>query len=102
MGYLVGKFTTEALLRMGEGAEYNVETVNQAIFDLVDAESDMLCKPWYYSSGLDVGNVSNNVDRTVAPMDGNMVQVEDCFEILATDNNPLQAIRDAEAARAAG
>jgi hypothetical protein len=26
-----------------------------------------------------------------------MVQFEDCFEILATDNNPLQAIRDAEA-----
>jgi hypothetical protein len=38
----------------------------------------------------------------VVPMDGNMVEFEECFEILATDNNPLQAIRDAEAARAAG
>ncbi len=51
MGYLVGKFTTEALLRMGEGAEYTVETVNAAIYALTDAESDMLCKPWYYTSG---------------------------------------------------
>jgi branched-chain amino acid transport system substrate-binding protein len=97
MGYLVGKFTTEALLRMGEGAEYNVETVNAAIYALTNAESDMLCKPWYYSSGTGA-NVSNNTDRTVAPMDGNMVQVEDCFDILATENNPLQSIRDAEAA----
>jgi branched-chain amino acid transport system substrate-binding protein len=97
MGYLVGKFTTEALLRMGEGAEYNVETVNEAIRTLTDAESDMLCKPWYFSNNLGTGNVSNNTDRTVVPQDGNMVQFEDCFEILATDNNPLQAIRDAEA-----
>jgi branched-chain amino acid transport system substrate-binding protein len=96
MGYLVGKFTTEALLRMGEGAEYNVETVNESIRSLTAAESDMLCKPWYYSNNLGTGNVSNNTDRTVVPMDGNMVQHEDCFEILATDNNPLQEIRDAE------
>ena len=104
MGYLVGKFTTEALLRMGEGAEYTVESVNQAIYDLSGAESDMLCKPWYYSSGISSdqfpngANVSNNTDRTVTPMGGKMVQAEDCFEILATDNNPLQLIRDAEAA----
>jgi branched-chain amino acid transport system substrate-binding protein len=98
MGYLVGKFTTEALLRMGEGAEYNVETVNEAIRSLRDAESDMLCKPWYFSNNIGTGNVSNNTDRTVVPMDGNMVQHEDCFDILATENNPLQAIRDAEAA----
>ena len=52
MGYLVGKTTTEALLRMGEGAEYTVESVNQAIYDLTDMESDMWCKPWYYSSGI--------------------------------------------------
>jgi branched-chain amino acid transport system substrate-binding protein len=96
MGYLVGKFTTEALLRMGEGAEYNVETVNESIRSLTAAESDMLCKPWYFSNNLGTGNVSNNTDRTVVPQDGNMVQFEDCFEILATDNNPLQAIRDAE------
>ncbi len=96
MGYLVGKFTTEALLRMGEGAEYNVETVNAAIRGLVNAESDMLCKPWYFSNNLGTGNVSNNTDRTVVPQGGAMVQFEDCFEIQETDNNPLAAIRAGE------
>lgn len=107
MGYLVGKTATEALLRMGEGAEYTVESVNASIHSLTDMESDMWCRPWYYSSGIqsdqfpDGANVSNNTDRTVTPQNGAMVQAEDCFEILATDNNPLQLIRDAEAARAA-
>jgi branched-chain amino acid transport system substrate-binding protein len=96
MGYLVGKFTTEALLRMGEGAEYNVETVNAAIRSLTNAESDMLCKPWYFSNNLGTGNVSNNTDRTVVPQGGAMVQFEDCFEIQETDNNPLATIRAAE------
>jgi branched-chain amino acid transport system substrate-binding protein len=96
MGYLVGKATTEALLRMGEGAEYNVETVNAAIGGLTDMESDMWCKPWYFSNNLGTGNVSNNTDRTVVPQDGNMVQFEDCFEIQETDNNPLAEIRAAE------
>jgi branched-chain amino acid transport system substrate-binding protein len=98
MGYLVGKFTTEALLRMGEDAEYTVESVNAAIYDLTNAESDMLCKPWYYTSGVGA-NVSNNTDRTVSPDGGVMVQVEDCFEVAATDNNPLAEIREAEAAQ---
>jgi branched-chain amino acid transport system substrate-binding protein len=96
MGYLVGKFTTEALLRMGPDAEYTVETVNAAIGSLVNAESDMLCKPWYFSNNLGTGNVSNNTDRTVVPQDGNMVQKEDCFEIQETENNPLAEIRAAE------
>jgi branched-chain amino acid transport system substrate-binding protein len=95
MGYLVGKFTTEALLRMGEGAEYTVETVNAAIYGLTNAESDMLCRPWYYTSTTGA-NVSNNTDRTVAPRDGVMVQMEDCFDILETENNPLAAIREFE------
>lgn len=105
MGYLVGKFTTEALLRMGEGAEYTVETVNAAIYALTGAESDLLCKPWYYTSGTGQ-NVSNNTDRTVAPDGDKMSQVEDCFDVEAIDKddaagiggNPLGAIREAEAA----
>ncbi|WP_052664899.1 ABC transporter substrate-binding protein [Nitriliruptor alkaliphilus] len=95
MGYLVAKFTTEALLRMGPDAEYTVETVNQAIGALTDAESDMLCEPWYFSNDLGTGNVSNNTDRTVVPMDGAMVEFEGCFDIQATDENPLAQIRAA-------
>ena len=47
-------------------------------------------------------NVSNNTDLTVAPQDGNMVQVEECFEIAALDGEtrrttPSTQIRAAEA-----
>ena len=98
MGYLVAKAATEALLRMGDGAEYTPETVNEAFKNLTDVESDMWCKPWYFSSGLPDGNVSNNTDYTVTPAGDRMDLVEDCFEIAALDNNPLDAIRAAEAA----
>ena len=54
-----------------------------------------LCAPWYYDSTTG-SNVSNNIDLTVAPEDGNMVQVEDCFEITDLPGNPLDEIRAAE------
>jgi branched-chain amino acid transport system substrate-binding protein len=93
MGYLIGRATTEALLSI-EG-DITKESVNEAIFNLKGFESDMLCKPWYYTNGSSA-NVSNNTDRTVTPMDGNMVQVEDCFEIAELDTNPLAEIRSNE------
>jgi branched-chain amino acid transport system substrate-binding protein len=98
MGYLAAKAATEALLRMGEGAEYTQETVNEAFRTLVGMESDMLCKPWYFSSGLPDGNVSNNTDYTVVPAGDRMELKEDCFDIAALPSNPLDAIREAEAA----
>jgi branched-chain amino acid transport system substrate-binding protein len=98
MGYLAAKAATEALLRMGEGAEMSQETVNEAFRTLVGVESDMWCKPWYFSSGLPDGNVSNNTDYTVVPAGDRMDLLEDCFEIAALPGNPLDAIRAAEAA----
>ena len=58
----------------------------------------MWCEPWYFSSGLDEGNVSNNTDYTVVPAGERMDLKEDCFEIAALPGNPLDAIRAAEAA----
>jgi branched-chain amino acid transport system substrate-binding protein len=98
MGYLAAKAATEALLRMGEGAEYTPETVNEAFRTVTNVESDMWCKPWYFSSGLPDGNVSNNTDYTVVPAGDRMELLEDCFEIAALPSNPLDAIRAAEAA----
>jgi branched-chain amino acid transport system substrate-binding protein len=103
MGYLVAKAATEALLRMGDGAEYTQATVNEAFKNLTDVQSDMWCKPWYFSSGLPDGNVSNNTDYTVVPGGDVMVKKEDCFEIAALPGwpdkgNPLDLIRAAEAA----
>lgn len=93
MGYLAGRAATEALLRI-EG-DITKESVNDAFQSLTNFSSDIWCKPWYFASTLDA-NVSNNVDLTVAPQDGNMVQVEDCFEIAALPANPLEAIRAKE------
>jgi branched-chain amino acid transport system substrate-binding protein len=98
MGYLAAKAATEALLRMGEGAEYTAATVNEAFRTVTGVESDMWCKPWYFSSGLPDGNVSNNTDYTVVPAGDRMELKEDCFEIAALPSNPLDAIRAAEAA----
>ena len=93
MGYLVGRFTTEALLSID--GDITKESVNDAIFNLTGMASDMLCKPWYYQNGSSA-NVSNNTDRTVTPKDGTMVQQEDCFEVAALPTNPLAEIRSNE------
>jgi branched-chain amino acid transport system substrate-binding protein len=90
MGYLIGRATTEALLSID--GEITAESVNEAIFNLKDFESDMLCKPWYYTNGSSA-NVSNNTDRTVVPEGDNMVLFEDCFEVAALETNPLAEIR---------
>ena len=86
MGYLVGRFTTEALLSID--GDITKESVNDAIFNLTGMASDMLCKPWYYQNGSSA-NVSNNTDRTVAPQDGNMVEVGGVLRDRRTADQPV-------------
>jgi len=93
MGFLAGKAATEALLRI-EG-DITVESVNAAFKALTNVTSDIWCKPWYYDSTVGA-NVSNNTDLTVAPLDGNMVQKEDCFDIAVLPDNFLGEIRAKE------
>jgi branched-chain amino acid transport system substrate-binding protein len=93
MGYLAGRVATDALL--GIEGDITKESVNEAFRSITNFASDIWCRPWYFDSTVG-SNVSNNVDITVAPMDGNMVQVEDCFEIAELPNNPLAEIRAAE------
>jgi branched-chain amino acid transport system substrate-binding protein len=93
MGYLAGRVATEALL--GIEGEITKDSVNEAFRTITNFESDIWCKPWYFDSGTG-SNVSNNTDITVTPMDGNMVQVEECFEIAELPGNPLAEIRAAE------
>jgi branched-chain amino acid transport system substrate-binding protein len=93
MGYLAGRVATDALL--GIEGDITKESVNEAFRSITNFTSDIWCKPWYYDSTVG-SNVSNNVDLTVAPEDGNMVQVEDCFEIAELPDNPLAEIRAAE------
>jgi branched-chain amino acid transport system substrate-binding protein len=93
MGYLSGRVATDALL--GIEGDITKESVNEAFKNTKNFVSDIWCAPWYYDSGTGQ-NVSNNIDLTVAPEDGNMVQVEDCFEITDLPDNPLDEIRAAE------
>jgi len=94
MGYLAGRVATEALL--GIEGDITQESVNAAFKSLTNFTSDIFCKPWYYDSTVGQ-NVSNNTDLTVAPVDGKMVQVEDCFDIADLEASPLDQIRAKEA-----
>ena len=93
MGYLAGRVATDAL--MGIEGEITKESVNEAFRGIKNFVSDIWCKPWYFESGIGA-NVSNNVDLTVAPRDGEMVQLEECFEIAELPDNNLAEIRQAE------
>jgi branched-chain amino acid transport system substrate-binding protein len=93
MGYLAGRVATDAL--MGIEGEITKESVNEAFRGIKNFVSDIWCQPWYFESGTGA-NVSNNVDLTVAPRDGEMVQLEECFEIAELPDNNLAEIRQAE------
>jgi branched-chain amino acid transport system substrate-binding protein len=93
MGYLAGRVATDAL--MGIEGEITKESVNEAFRGIKNFVSDIWCQPWYFDSGTGA-NVSNNVDLTVAPRDGEMVQLEECFEIAELPGNNLAEIRQAE------
>ena len=95
MGYLAGRTATDAML--GIQGDITKESVNAAFKAMKNFTSDLWCKPWYFDSTVGK-NVSNNTDLTVAPKDGNMVQVEDCFAIAELPANPLAEIRAREEA----
>jgi branched-chain amino acid transport system substrate-binding protein len=93
MGYLAGRVATDAL--MGIEGDITKESVNEAFRGIKNFVSDIWCQPWYFESGTGA-NVSNNVDLTVAPRDGEMVQLEECFPIAELPDNNLAEIRQAE------
>jgi branched-chain amino acid transport system substrate-binding protein len=93
MGYLAGRVATDAL--MGIEGDITKESVNEAFRGITNFVSDIWCQPWYFESGTGA-NVSNNVDLTVAPRDGEMVQMEECFPIAELPDNNLAEIRQAE------
>jgi branched-chain amino acid transport system substrate-binding protein len=94
MGYLMGEFMTNALEAV-QGDDYNVDTVNEAVFNLQNQETDILCRPWYY--GKAPLHIPNNVDWTTTPKEGVMVIKEDCFEI-SGDEPDIAKVREIEAA----
>jgi branched-chain amino acid transport system substrate-binding protein len=81
MGFIEARIATEALQKV-EG-EYTKESVNEAFLNVKNFETDILCNPWYYGEA--PLHIPNNVDRTVTPQGGRMVQEEDCFPISDVD-----------------
>jgi branched-chain amino acid transport system substrate-binding protein len=86
MGYMDGKFATNALLSI-KGA-ITAASYNGAVKALKNQKTDMLCKPWY------VGNLAyhipNNWDITVDYKGGNVVVKEGCFAIAPVDKSIAQ------------
>jgi branched-chain amino acid transport system substrate-binding protein len=92
MGFIEARIATEALL--GVEGEYTKESVNEAFKNVKNFETDILCEPWYYGEA--PLHLPNNVDRTVTPEGGVMVEAEDCFPISDVDPAIAQ-VREIEA-----
>lgn len=82
MGYLDAKFATQALLSVT--GPITVKSYNDAVANLKDEKTDMLCKPWY------VGNlpyhIPNNTDITVDYAGGQVIPKQSCFQIAPIDS----------------
>jgi branched-chain amino acid transport system substrate-binding protein len=76
-GFLQARIASTALL--GIKGAITAKSANAAIGDVKDFKTDLLCKPWYF--GKAPLHIPNNVDLTVTPQDGKMVQEEDCTPI---------------------
>jgi branched-chain amino acid transport system substrate-binding protein len=81
MGFTAAEITVSAL-RTIEG-EYTVKSVNEAIKNVKDFKTDILCKPWYYGDA--PLHIPNNTDWTSTPKNGKMVIKEQCFGISEVD-----------------
>jgi branched-chain amino acid transport system substrate-binding protein len=95
-GFLQARITTQALL--GIKGTITAKTANAALESVKGFKTDMLCKPWYF--GKAPLHIPNNVDLTVTPKGGKMVQDEDCFPI--SDAEPqIKQVRAIEAQQGA-
>ncbi len=93
MGYLMGEFMTNALETVK--GDYTLQSVSQAVFNLKNQKTDILCRPWY--TGHAPLHIPNNVDWTSTPKQGKMVIKEDCFEI-SEDEPDIAKVRQIEEA----
>jgi branched-chain amino acid transport system substrate-binding protein len=94
MGFLAGRFMAEALFNVVEsGQELTQETVNLAVRDLVNLETDVLCKPWYF--GDLKSHLPNNGSLATTREKGKAVPlIDDCFPNPVTDPIIAQAYLD--------
>ena len=81
MGYLLGKFLTDALQK--DPGPYTMANVNAAIKAIKDEKTELLCQPWVY--GNYPLHIPNNADFTTTPDNGKMVTAQGCFNVSSAD-----------------
>ena len=86
MGFMAGKFSTNALLSIK--GPITAKSYNAAVVNLKNQKTDMLCKPWYV--GKLPYHIANNWDITVDYKAGKVVVKEKCFAIQAVDKSIAQ------------
>lgn len=94
MGYLMGRISVQALLSI-KGDDYTVKTYNDAVRNVKDFKTDILCEPWYY--GKAPLHIPNHVDWTTTPSGGKMVIKEECFKISNVEPD-IKKVEDIEKA----
>jgi branched-chain amino acid transport system substrate-binding protein len=87
MGFMAGKFATQALLNVK--GPVTAKSYNAAVRALKNQKTDMLCKPWYVGNALPY-HIPNNTDITVDYKDGKVVLKEKCFAIAPVDKELAQ------------
>jgi branched-chain amino acid transport system substrate-binding protein len=81
MGFLLGKFATDALQKVN--GQYTIQTVNAAFKAIKDEKTEMLCQPWVYGSY--ALHIPNNADFTTTPENGKMITAQGCFNVSSAD-----------------
>jgi branched-chain amino acid transport system substrate-binding protein len=81
MGFLVGKFTTNALLSIKGPVTF--KSYNAAAVALKNQKSDILCKPWYFWKL--PGHLPNNTLPTAGYKNGKVIITEPCTALPAVD-----------------
>ena len=81
MGYLLGKFSVDALDTVT--GPYTIASVNAAFKNIKDEKTELLCQPWVY--GNYPLHIPNNADFTTTPDNGKMVTAQGCFNVSSAD-----------------
>jgi branched-chain amino acid transport system substrate-binding protein len=94
MGFVAAKMFADTIAELPED-KLTKEGINDAILNIKNYKTDILCKPWYFQKMK--LHVPNNTDWTVTPKDGKMVEAEGCTDI--PDSFPdLKYVREFEGA----
>jgi branched-chain amino acid transport system substrate-binding protein len=81
MGYLLGKFSVDALQKVS--GPYTIQSVNAAFKNIKGEKTELLCQPWVYGSY--PLHIPNNADFTTTPENGKMVTAQGCFNVSNAD-----------------